>query len=137
MKLSLGELSFAHLFSIYNMTSQNYQKGLKGEKIARLFLERKGYAFVQANYRIPGGEIDLIMLKENTLVFVEVKTRLKLDFGEPEDALTSYKKRKFLLAIYQYLSHNSYSRDWRADLVSILIIGRRASIRHYKNIYEN
>ena len=49
--------------------------GEKGEYLARLFLEEKGYVFIRANFRCEGGEIDLIMQENDEIVFIEVKTR--------------------------------------------------------------
>jgi len=49
--------------------------GDRGEYLARLYLERKGYIFVRANYRTKFGEIDLILLENDEVVFTEVKTR--------------------------------------------------------------
>ena len=55
------------------MTSREF--GEKGEYLARLFLEEKGYVFIRANFRAEGGEIDLIMQENDEIVFIEVKTR--------------------------------------------------------------
>ena len=53
----------------------NKEFGEKGEYLARLFLEQKGYVFIRANFRVKGSEIDLIMQENDEIVFVEVKTR--------------------------------------------------------------
>ncbi len=49
--------------------------GDRGEYLARLFLEKKGYTFIRANYKTKYGEIDLILQENDVIVFVEVKTR--------------------------------------------------------------
>ena len=49
--------------------------GDRGEYLARLFLEKKGFVFIRANYRTRHGEIDLVMQENDEIVFVEVKTR--------------------------------------------------------------
>ena len=49
--------------------------GDRGEYLAKIFLERKGFIFIRANYRTRHGEIDLIMQENDEIVFVEVKTR--------------------------------------------------------------
>ncbi|MBQ3076013.1 MAG: YraN family protein [Clostridia bacterium] len=49
--------------------------GDRGEYLARLFLEKKGFVFIRANYRSKHGEIDLVMQENDEIVFVEVKTR--------------------------------------------------------------
>ena len=54
----------------------NTQIGKKGEKEAINFLLVKGYTLLHTNYRVKRAEVDLIVLKENIVVFVEVKKRL-------------------------------------------------------------
>ena len=49
--------------------------GERGEYLARLFLEQKGFIFIRANYRTKYGEIDLILQENDEIVFAEVKTR--------------------------------------------------------------
>ncbi len=49
--------------------------GERGEFLAKLFLEEKGFIFIRANYRCKHGEIDLILQENDEIVFVEVKTR--------------------------------------------------------------
>lgn len=49
--------------------------GERGEYLARLFLEKKGFEFIRANYETKHGEIDLIMQENDEIVFIEVKTR--------------------------------------------------------------
>ena len=55
------------------MNTKNF--GARGEYLARLYLEQKGFVFIRANYRTPYGEIDLILQENDELIFVEVKTR--------------------------------------------------------------
>ncbi|HID55979.1 TPA: YraN family protein, partial [Candidatus Poribacteria bacterium] len=60
--------------------------GLLGEEIAADFLRRKGYRLLERNIRIGRGEIDLVALDGETLVFVEVKTRKGLRYGHPSES---------------------------------------------------
>ncbi len=57
------------------------QIGAFGENAAKEYLIKKGYAFLDANYISHYGEIDLIMMDDETMVFVEVKTRKSSSFG--------------------------------------------------------
>ncbi len=57
------------------MTDKEF--GERGEYLARLFLEKKGFVFIRANYNTKHGEIDLIMQENDEIVFVEVKTRTR------------------------------------------------------------
>lgn len=69
--------------------------GKYGEDLAVNFLEKHGYKILERNFRIRGGEIDIIALVDNTLVYVEVKTRTNHMFGTPAESITPY-KIKFL-----------------------------------------
>jgi len=75
--------------------SKHNETGLKGEQIAENFLLAKGYSILERNWRYEKKEIDIIAMRENVLVFVEVKTRTSTKHGFPEDAV-GLKKRTFL-----------------------------------------
>ena len=66
--------------------------GRLGEKIARDFLEKRGYIIIEKNFRTSAGEIDLIARKGEYLVFIEVRTKKSLSFGSPEESVTPLKK---------------------------------------------
>jgi len=112
--------------------------GRFGEDLAIKHLLQKGYSLVTRNFRIRGGEIDLILQKDGILVFAEVKTRWTGSFGRAEDAITRYKKNKLLRAIAKYLDGQNGFTPWRCDLVAIQFVSpRQAQIRHYKNIFSD
>lgn len=69
--------------------------GKRGENIAAEYLQKHGYKIIDRNFRIRGGEIDIIAIEKNTLVIVEVKTRTSHKFGLPEESVTVH-KLKFL-----------------------------------------
>ena len=59
------------------------------------FLRRNGYKILYRNFRgRTGGEIDVVCRDRDTLVFVEVKTRSRQDFGRPLDAVDQDKRRR-------------------------------------------
>lgn len=64
-----------------------------GEDLSAKFLERKGYSILHKNYRVKGGEIDLIAHDRDSLVFIEVKTRSKHSIKQAMMSI-SYTKRK-------------------------------------------
>ncbi|RJQ35721.1 YraN family protein [Candidatus Microgenomates bacterium] len=111
-------------------------EGKKGEEIAESFLRKKGYKIIERNFRIKGGEIDIIASKDNVLVFVEVKTRKSAEFGSPLEAIT-YWKLKSLIKTAQYfkLSHPNLPEQLRIDAVSVeLSDGKEIKIEHIENI---
>ncbi len=116
--------------------------GQLGERLALTFLTKHGLNLISRNWRIPGGEIDLIMTENrkdggHEMVFVEVKTRKSLYFGAPEDSLVFYKKRALIRTILHYMLRNDIKLGWRLDLVCVLLSSpHRAFIKHYRNILE-
>ncbi|MDE6967228.1 MAG: YraN family protein, partial [Clostridia bacterium] len=62
--------------------------GNKGEDIAAAYLKRKGYKIVDRNVYIAGGELDIVAVDNNILVFVEVKMRNNNSYGSPLESIT-------------------------------------------------
>ena len=110
--------------------------GAWGEDLALRYLTRRGYILVERNYRTRYGEIDLILRKDDTLVFVEVKLRRTTGFGDPLEAVTSRKQRTIRSLAVQYLSDRSPNFDTlRFDVIGILAHGNKVRIRHVKNAF--
>jgi putative endonuclease len=96
--------------------------GALGEKLAQDFLKKKGYSIVETNYRCREGEIDIVARHRDCLVFVEVRTKSNLEFGIPEESITTTKMQHLRLAAEHYLQHRSQSPDsWRIDFVAVEI----------------
>jgi len=119
----------------------NLEKGNLGENIARRYLESKGYIIVDQNYRNKYGEIDLIAKEKNndSLVFIEVKTRMGEQFGIPEDAINFKKKAKLIKNAQAYISWNKKARNfdsYRIDAICIVLDENKQinRIGHYQNI---
>ena len=74
---------------------QHLRLGIRGENLACRFLRRNGYKVLHRNFRgRTGGEIDIVCRDGDTLVFVEVKTRTREDFGRPFDAVDRNKQKR-------------------------------------------
>jgi putative endonuclease len=115
--------------------------GKWGEEMALKYLMKKGHMLVARNYRIPGGELDLITMNNGILVFVEVKLRQNKDFGPPEEALNYRKRQKILRTIFTYLEKENVSIQprpvtWQLDLIAIEHKpgARKGTIKHFQNI---
>lgn len=78
-------------------------RGREAEDAAARFLEKQGLRIVDRNYRMRGGEIDLICQDGRTLVFVEVRARSRTDFGGAAASITPAKQRRLILAARHYL----------------------------------
>ncbi len=118
------------------MKEHNLEIGHLGEDIARRYLEKKGYFIVDQNYKNKYAEIDLIVKDKDSLVFVEVKTRINEHFGIPEDAINRNKLRRLIRNAQVYMMRKNYDLDFRIDAVCIVLDENKQPLRidHYKNI---
>jgi putative endonuclease len=120
-----------------NMT-HNQRLGKFGESLAVEYLLDRGYSILKQNWRSPYGELDIVAMKDNRIIFMEVKTRTSLRFGWPEEAITSQKQEHlwncgeaFLDAFPEYTV-----LPWQIDVLAILIesqVDRKYQIKHYEN----
>lgn len=108
--------------------------GAWGEAKAAGYLKAQGYEILERNFSCRSGELDLIALDRETVVFVEVKTRQSLSFGLPCESITETKKRHLRKTIYFYMMLRGFEgRDMRVDVLELLLKGGSAYIRHIKN----
>ena len=111
--------------------------GLLGEDTAAQYLSSKGYKILERNYSKRYGEIDIVAVKNNVLVFVEVKTRTSVAFGSPIEAITPWKLRQVVqTGEYYKLTHQNLPDLMRIDAISVLINKNHEveSIEHIENI---
>ncbi len=101
-------------------SGRNQIVGKWGEDCACAFLENKGFKMLARNVRTAAGEIDIIALDNETLVFVEVKTRLNNKAGYPEEAVTEEKLDHMFDSAEIWLEdHQEYQEHWRLDVVAV------------------
>lgn len=112
---------------------RQYESGLEGERQAERFLtERCGMTCLARRYRAEGGELDLVMADEKTVVFVEVKARPGGRAGEGLLAITPGKRQRLLRAARAYLLEmGGMDRPVRFDVVEIT----RDGLRHIPNAF--
>jgi putative endonuclease len=95
--------------------------GRMGEEAAAAYLRRAGYRILARNYACPLGEIDLIGETDDTIVFVEVKTRSAGSLGRPDQAVTGVKRGRLVRAAAAFLSeHDGWERPCRFDVVAVV-----------------
>jgi putative endonuclease len=96
--------------------------GRWGEGRAALFLERRGWTILARNYRFGRREVDLVVLRDGLLAFVEVKTRAGTGFGSPQDAITPLKRREIEAVATQFVDrHRLHALAVRFDAMAILV----------------
>lgn len=108
-----------------------------GEDLATTFLEREGYKILERNYRFERGEIDIIAMDGNELVFVEVKTRETEAFGAPEESITSFKEEQLKKVAEGYLFERKLeNQNCRFDVVAITLRTNHPEIRILKDVIQ-
>ncbi len=96
--------------------------GQKGEDLAVAHLQKNGYKIIERNFRKGYGEIDIVALHKNILVFIEVKTRTSSQFGTPLEAITPWKLRTLIKTAQFYkLVHPKLPESLRIDAVSVIL----------------
>lgn len=86
-----------------NKKTSNQQKGTTGENLATNYLIENGFIIVERNWRYKHCEIDIICKKNNKLHFIEVKTRLSKQFGNPEESINEKKMNALKKAAENYI----------------------------------
>ncbi|MEM7299227.1 MAG: YraN family protein [Bacteroidota bacterium] len=108
-------------------------KGILGEEIARSFYENKGFEILETNYRFKRAEIDIIVLdNEDLLVFVEVKSRSRRDFGEPETFVSELQQNRIKEAAEDYIYGINWKKDVRFDILCVDANGR---VEHFEDAF--
>jgi putative endonuclease len=83
--------------------STRQAKGAAAEQLAADYLVRQGLYVIERNFRVKGGEIDLICRDGKTTVFVEVRLRTRSDFGGAAASITATKQARLILAARHWL----------------------------------
>ncbi|MCU0397908.1 MAG: YraN family protein [Cyclobacteriaceae bacterium] len=112
--------------------SDKIRIGKQGEDLAAKFLEQKGFRVLMRNYRYKHAEIDLIVQKENWLIFVEVKARSSTAFGQPETFVDLKKGRKIMEAADEYIYSTRWQGHIRFDIISVKL-GEPPEITHFED----
>ena len=110
--------------------------GRLGERRAAWFYRLRGYAIVARNVRSRGGEIDLIVRRGRTLVFVEVKTRQSLTAGAGYDAVDARKQLQLVTLASQWLARHPHPGEIRYDVLSLFWNGRRFVVTHLADAFR-
>lgn len=94
--------------------------GAWGEQQAASYLQRNGYAIVERDWKSGHRDIDIIAVKDDIVVFVEVKTRRNRIFGEPEEAVGYAKLYNLRAAINHYVKYKHITQEIRFDVVTVV-----------------
>ena len=96
------------------------ERGRRAEAAAASWLERQGFEVLARNHATRRGEVDLVCREGNTLCFVEVRSRSRLDHGSPAESVTAAKARRVVAAARDWaLRNGGLERATRFDVVSV------------------
>ena len=107
---------------------------------ARMFRDKGDYELIACDYRVRGGEIDLIAIHKELLVCAEVKTRGKNAIGEPREWVTEAKRRRLITAAKLFLAQDGRRLQPRFDVVEVWLDDSRLppallKINHIENAF--
>lgn len=109
----------------------NRKTGQIYEDKAVEYLKGRGYRILEQNFRIRTGEIDIIAMEGEIIVFVEVKYRENSGLGDPLEAVNPHKQRRISrTALYYCACHGTGDRECRFDVIGFLGDGRMEHIRN-------
>lgn len=109
--------------------------GLYGEQVAADFLVRSGFQILERNFRTRFGEIDIICEDEDSLVFVEVKTRNSGSHLAGLEAIDNAKLERIRATITQFKkAHPQHRKPPRIDAVSVSVAGATVKIEHLRQV---
>jgi len=117
----------------------NKTLGQRGEAAAERYLRRLGHKILARGRRLAPGELDLVSLDGQTIVFVEVKTRQTPKAGHPAEAVDPAKQRRLTrLAVTFLKRHGLLDHPGRFDVVAVTWPEgqRRPAIEHFQNAFE-
>ncbi len=115
--------------------SDKIKKGKEGEDLAADYLKKKGFEIIERNYRHKRLEIDLIVKKNNWLIFVEVKMRSSDAYGYPENFVDYKKVKNIVTGAEEYTYQQNWQGNVRFDIVSIREIRGEREIVHIEDAF--
>lgn len=105
-------------------------KGFAFEKEAERFLTKQGYKLRNRNYYTRCGEVDLIMTKNSSLIFIEVRFRKNNHYGSAEESITISKQRKIISSAKEYINrYKLWDMQIQFDVVTLTLDKEDQSIQ--------
>ena len=119
------------------MTRDRQRCGRDGEERAAGFLAACGFQILARNVRASAGEIDLVALEDETLVFCEIRTRRSAGQGGALESVTPVKQRQVVRVAEYFLARHPHlhARPIRFDVVAIEVRGDDVAITHVRDAF--
>ncbi len=115
------------------------QFGKLSEDLALNFIKKQKYKILDLNYRCPLGEVDIVAVDKDTVVFIEVRSRSNKKSGFPFETINFNKKKHIIrTALFYQKRYNLYDYNIRFDVVSILQdeINKKTEVELIKNAFD-
>jgi len=117
-------------------TQKNLYKkllGKRGEIAAANYLKKSGYKIIERNYRAKCGEADIIALYDDTIIFIEVKTRSSCEYGLPCEAVNRHKQKTYIDIAKEYIYIKKLENiNIRFDIIEVL----KGKVNHIINAFQ-
>ncbi len=111
----------------------SHELGRIGENIIADYITKLGYKVVERNFECNQGEIDIIAKDKGELVFIEVKTRTDISYGEASEAVTNTKKRHLINSIKYYIYKQKLeNQPIRIDVAEVYINKGKVKVNYIK-----
>src|SRR6185503_18704234 len=118
------------------MSATRQAFGVLGEQIAERWLRRHGWRVVQRRFRSGHRDIDLVVERQGTVAFMEVKARKGDDFGSPVEAVNWAKQKELSRSAAVWIDrHGKPFESYRFDVIGVLVQGERVRVRHVPNAF--
>jgi len=121
--------------SVLDKLPLHLRRGQRGEQMAHSHLREQGLSLLERNYRSRWGEIDLIMLDGEILVFVEVRLRAASTYGSPAETIGKRKQQRLIRTAQHYLQTHRDARA-RFDVIAITTGDHAPQIEWIKDAFS-
>lgn len=120
------------------MSRYNKDLGDFGEAAAVYYVKEHGMEVIERNFCVRGGEIDIIAIDKDKLVFIEVKTRSSDRYGLPSESVDMRKIEHMKTAAERFLNENPFDGEVRFDAIEVeaSISGERREVFSINHIID-
>lgn len=119
------------------MSAARQAFGELGERIAERWLRRAGWRVLQRRFRSGHRDIDLVVEREGTVAFVEVKARRGSRFGQPVEAVNWRKQKELCKSARVWIDRHGRALEvYRFDVIGVLVENERVRIRHVPDAFR-
>ena len=117
------------------MSQHKQQLGKEGEKIATAHLIKEKYKILARNYRSGRAEIDIVAMKDDLIIIVEVKTRETDKYGNPEESVGTGKINMLAQGAEDFMLDRDLHNNVRYDIISIIKNQYKTDVHHLADAF--